>query len=331
MGGNIYKAMTTVAKTENKVVTTGVKGVSAFFNQDTVKAKFADILGQRANGFIASVLSAVSQSEQLKTADQSSIYLAAMVAASLDLPINSNLGLAYIIAYKQKQKDGTFKDVAQFQIGYRGFKQLAQRSGQFLKMTDTDVKEGELKSYNRMTGEMEFAWVEDSKERLAKKTIGYLSYFKLLNGFESQFYMTAEEVEAHAKKYSQTYKKYSSGLWKDEFDSMARKTVTKLNLSKNAPMSVDLQRAVVADQSVITKFDPTSEDTMDIDTEYVDHEEVALDVNAVSETKQRERVKEHIEKSKTLVELQKCSSAIPDDDEELVLLYDDKKRELAKK
>lgn len=315
-----------------QVATTGVKGLSSFLNSDGVKSKFTDILGQKGVGFISSVLSVVSSNTALANADQNSIYTAALLAASLDLPINQNLGLAYIVPYKTKQTDGTYKQMAQFQLGYKGFLQLAQRSGQFKTINSTDVKEGEIVSWDRMSGEMTFNWIQDSKERLSKKTIGYLSYFKLLNGFENSFYMTIEEIEAHAKKYSQTYKQYGTGLWKDEFDGMAKKTVTKLNLSKNAPLSIEMQRAVVSDQAVIKNDNFTKDEgAIEVDAQYVDHEEVPLDVTAVSETKERERVLKHIEKSKSIEELEKCLPGIADDDIETYDLYQAKKKELTKK
>lgn len=315
-----------------QVATTGVKGLSSFLNSDGVKSKFTDILGQKGVGFISSVLSVVSSNTALANADQNSIYTAALLAASLDLPINQNLGLAYIVPYKTKQPDGTYKQMAQFQLGYKGFLQLAQRSGQFKTINSTDVKEGEIVSWDRMSGEMTFNWIQDSKERLSKKTIGYLSYFKLLNGFENSFYMTIEEIEAHAKKYSQTYKQYGTGLWKDEFDGMAKKTVTKLNLSKNAPLSIEMQRAVVSDQAVIKNDNFTKDEgAIEVDAQYVDHEEVPLDVTAVSETKERERVLKHIEKSKSIEELEKCLPGIADDDIETYDLYQAKKKELTKK
>jgi recombination protein RecT len=249
----------------------------------------------------------------------------------LDLPINQNLGLAYIVPYNAKQSDGTYKQMAQFQLGYKGFLQLAQRSGQFKTINSTDVRDGEIVSWDRMSGEITFEWIQDSKVRLSKKVVGYLSYFKLLNGFENSLYMTVEEIDAHAKKYSQTYKKYGTGLWRDEFEGMAKKTVTKLNLSKNAPLSIEMSKAVISDQSVIKNDKFVDEETVDIDTQYVDNEEVVIDVIAVNKTSERERVKTHIEKSKTLEQLAECLPAIADDDDELIILYADKKRELTDK
>jgi recombination protein RecT len=140
--------------------------------------------------------------------------------------------------------------MAQFQIGYKGFIQLAQRTGQYRTLNSNDVREGEIKSINRLTGEIDFDW-DLTPERDNKKIIGYVSYFQLTNGFVSTLYWTVEEITAHAKKYSQTFKKYGTGLWKDEFPAMAHKTVTKMNLSKNGPLSIDMQRAVLSDQAVI--------------------------------------------------------------------------------
>lgn len=310
---------------------TGIKGVSEFLNSESIKSKFTEILGSKGVGFISSVLSVVNSTASLANADQNSIYTAALLAASLDLPINQNLGLAYIVPYKSKQPDGTYKQMAQFQLGYKGFLQLAQRSGQFKTINSTDVKEGEIVSWDRMSGELTFNWIQDSKERLSKKTVGYLSYFKLLNGFENSFYMTIEEIEAHAKKYSQNYRQYGTGLWKDEFDGMAKKTVTKLNLSKNAPLSIEMQRAVVSDQAVIKNDNFTKEETIDVDTQYVDNEEVPIDVEAVNVSKERERVVNHINNAKTIEALEQCKPAIAEDDLELIIIYEDKLRTLKPK
>lgn len=296
----------------------GVKAVSQFLNSNSIKEKFEQVLGRNPNGFIASLLSVVNNNDLLQKADQNSIYTSALMAASLQLPINPNLGLAYIVPYKGK---------AQFQLGYRGFKQLAQRSGQFLNIHETDVREGEIVNHDRLSGKINFKWNKNSSDRLNRKVIGYVSYFKLLNGFESTFYMTSEELEAHAKKYSQTYKKYGSGLWKDEFDGMAKKTVTKLNLSKNAPLSVDLQRATLADQAVIKDFDPDKgNDVVIIDADYVDNKPESVNPTQVSKDKEYKRITDHINKSETLVQLEQVENILQDD--EHVALFEAKKNEL---
>lgn len=297
----------------------GVKGLSAFLNSDAIKKKFSEVLGNKANGFIASGLSVLNSNTQLANADQNSVYTSLLLAASLDLPINPNLGFAYIVPYNGK---------AQFQLGYKGFKQLAQRSGQFKVLSESDVREGELIEHNRLTGEMKFEWIQDSAERLSKPIIGYVSYFELVNGFSSTFYMTKLEAEAHGKKYSKTFQKYGTGLWKDEFDSMALKTVCKLNLSKNAPLSIEMQRAVVADQAVIKNFDPSSEDTLDIETEYVDNTPDSINPEAEAEEKRIRRVKDEITKATTLDQLKLVAPGIRLEDSELNDLYDLKKKEI---
>lgn len=263
--------------------------VKNLFGRDEVRNKFQEMLGKRAAGFMTSVLQIVASNQLLAKADPHSVYHSAAVAATLDLPLNNNLGFAYIVPYNQKQPDGTYKQVAQFQLGYKGFKQLALRSGQFKLMNVTDVREGEIVKRDRLTGYMEFKWIDDDTVRDAAKIIGYVSYFELLNGYSQTFYMSLADVNKHAKKFSQTFKK-GYGLWKDDFESMAMKTVTKLNLSKNAPLSVEMQKAITFDQSVVNDVDTQ-------DVTYADHEDdVPID-------KEGERVVLMIHDAKTVDDL----------------------------
>lgn len=239
----------------------------SLFEQVNVKKKFEDMLGARATQFITSVLQIVASNDLLKNADPMSIFNAAAVAATLDLPLNNNLGFAYIVPYntKVKGKDGnpdTYKTVAQFQMGYKGFIQLAQRSGQFKTISASPIYEGQLIEQNPLTG-----FVFDFTKKTSDKVIGYAAYFSLINGFEKTFYMTVDDVTKHATKFSQTFKK-GFGIWKDDFDSMAGKTVLKLLLSKYAPLSVEMQKAVVTDQGIIKDENAT-------EIEYTDHEVVA--------------------------------------------------------
>lgn len=241
--------------------------LKSFMNKDEVKRKFQEMLGNRATSYITSVLQIAASNDKLAKAEPMSIYNAACTAATLDLPINNNLGFAYIIPYKTKVEElytndkgkevirQTEKYVAQFQLGYKGVKQLALRTGQFKTIHSTEVRKGELKKHDRLTGELEFDWMQDDEQRLKEPIIGYVSYFELLNGFKSPFYMTSAELKAHGLKYSQTFKQ-DHGLWKDDNHSMCMKTVTKLNLSKNAPLSVDVQSSKLqlglnADQAII--------------------------------------------------------------------------------
>lgn len=336
-----------------QVQMTPMQSLSKFINSDNIKNKFAEVLGEKGGAsFVTSLLTVVTQNKTLQNADKNSIYTAALIAASLQLPINPNLGFAYILPYKTKV-DGQYVDVAQFQLGAKGFKQLAQRSGQFVIINDDDVREGEILNYDRLTGKIEFNWVQNQEERSKLKIIGYVSYFELLNGFTSTFYMSIEEITAHGKKYSQTFKK-GFGLWVDDFRAMALKTVTKLNISKNGPLSIELQRAMVSDQSVI-KSDSfiDNPETLDIEPEYVDNnetpEEKVEDKKAtvkaakavaatpekpitVSESSTNEEEKDtytRISECKTQDELNALSKKMPSDDFDLALAVDTKKRELA--
>jgi len=240
-----------------------MKEIKQFFEQDNVKAKFVELLGKRAPQFITSVLQITASNSLLANADPMSVYNAAATAATLDLPINNNLGFAYIVPYNQKQPDGSYKQVAQCQISYRGFTQLALRSGQFQTISASPIYEGQLASSNPLLG-----YVFDFEKKTSDKIIGFAAYFRLLNGFEKTFYMTTEQLKAHGLKYSQTYKK-KYGLWETDFDAMALKTVIKLLLSKFAPLSIEMQKAVLADQGIITALE-TAEEPMQV--EYIDND-----------------------------------------------------------
>lgn len=310
----------------------GIREISKFLNSDSIKAKFAEVLGDKDKGvaFVSSILSVVNSNGQLAQADQNSLYTSALMAATLDLPINPSIGHAFLVPFKTKQSDGSYKMMVQFQISAKGLKQLAMRSGQFIRMNDSDVREGEIESVDRMSGEIKFKWIQDDKERLSKPVVGYVSYFKLVNGFESTFYMTKDEVELHAKTFSQTYKKFGTGLWKDMFDKMASKTVIKLHLSKDAPLSTSVQKALVSDQAVIKNDSFVNEETVDIETQYVDNEEVKPNFIEVSATKERNRVLKHIEEATDVETLEQCLPGIADDDLDLYDKYNAKKKELLK-
>lgn len=256
----------------------------SLFERNDVKQKFHELLGKRASSFMTSVLQITAQNSLLAKADPVSIYQAAAVAATLDLPLNASLGFAYIVPFNSKQPDGSYKQVAQFQIGYKGFIQLAQRSGQFKSISAAPIYEGQLIEQNPLTG-----FVFDFKQKKSETVIGYAAHFSLLNGFEKTLFMTVDDLKKHGARFSQTFKK-GYGLWKDDFDSMAQKTVIKLLLSKFAPLSVDMQRAVITDQAVINDADTQ-------DVEYVDHEVIEID-------KEAERMRLMIEDAQTIEELE---------------------------
>ncbi len=274
------------------------KPLKALLEADLTRNKFKEVLGKKAPGFIASILSVVNNNELLAKTDPKSILSAAMIAATLDLPINENLGYAYIIPYKNG-KTGIV--TAQFQMGWKGFVQLAQRSGQFKTINVTDVREGEIKNIDRLTGEISFNWSSGDREKLP--VIGYVAYMHLVNGFEKMLYMTKEQLKSHGLRYSQTMKK-GFGLWKDEFDVMASKTVVKLLLSKYAPLTTEMQQAALADQAIIEN---------DGEMKYIDNEPVSPE--EVANEKERERILKFIKKAKTLGELEKVQKYIDGDKE----------------
>lgn len=262
------------------------ESVKQLMDKPEFQSRFKEILGKQSATFISSVL-AVANNESLKNVEPISIVQSAMMAATLNLPINQNLGFAYIVPYQGN---------AQFQVGWRGLVQLAQRSGQFKTLNVTDVRDGEIKEINHLTGEVCFSWI-DISERENKEIIGYVAYFELLNGFHKMLYMSKKNIDKHAKKYSQTYKK-NYGNWVNEFDAMAKKTVLKLLLSKYAPLSIEMQRAIISDQSVIHNSET-------LDVEYVDNKDV-YDPDKV----EKERVISYINNAKTISELRGVADEI---------------------
>ena len=213
-----------------------------FFQAPAVQAKMRELLDKNAASFATSAMQIANSNPMLLDAEPMSIFNAAVMAATLNLPINNNLGFAYIVPYRNKGKVE-----AQFQLGYKGFIQLAQRSGQFERLVSLPVYEAQLIEEDPING-FKFDWKQKPAEN--EQPVGYYAYFKLINGFTAELYMTREQVAAHAGRYSQSFKK-GYGVWADNFEAMALKTVTKLLLSKQAPLSIDMQKAVLSDQSVI--------------------------------------------------------------------------------
>jgi recombination protein RecT len=199
---------------------------------------------QKAEIFKTSLLNTVNSTTLWEKVNPLSIIQSALISTTLDLPINQNLGFAYLIPYGSN---------AQFQIGYKGLIQLAQRTGQYQTISASEVREGQIVSYDPLKG-IEFDWTISDGE-----IIGYVSYFRLVNGFEKYLYMSLKELEAHGAKYSKSYNskdKYTkqyNGIWRTDFDAMAKKTVLKQLISKFGIMSVEMQDAVVKDQSVVNE------------------------------------------------------------------------------
>lgn len=228
-----------------------------FLGQDTVKKQMKALLKDRAGYFAMALVQVVDGNEQLKNAEPQSIFNAGIASAILGLPIEKNLGFSYIVPYKDK---------AQFQIGYKGFIQLALRTGQYKLINSTAIKEGEIKLKNRLTGEIDFNFIEDDDLRDTLKTVGYASYIEFNNGFRNTLYMSMKQVQAHAQKYSKSFG-YKNSVWTTNFEAMALKTVLKLNLAKFGALSVDFEKALQLDGATINKV----QDNGTLEAEYSDN------------------------------------------------------------
>lgn len=215
----------------------GVALLDAMFKQDSVQARFQRMLGKKAQGFISSVLTVVSQNKLLQNVDMRTVLSAASIAASLDLPILPSLGRAWIVPYK---------GVAQFQIGYLGYVELAQRSGLYKSINVNTVYEGEVVKWNKFTEELTYG------EQEGDAAIGYCASFELLNGFRKVVYWTKDAVIKHAKRFSKSYNS-SSSPWQSDFDAMAMKTVLAYTLRHWGPMSIEMQKAMAEDMDAHEK------------------------------------------------------------------------------
>jgi len=238
------------------------KKFSVVIQSDAYKNLINNTLGNKevARKFVAEVSTVVAQNKALGECEPATIISAALLAQTLNLPIAPTLGYAYVIPYKNK---GVAQ--AQFQIGWKGLVQLAQRSGQYKRLGVRPVHEGEYKGQDEF-GDDEFAFSHDYDD---KPIVGYFAYLELVNGFKKTVYWTKAQCEKHAKQYSQAYRNGYSSKWKDEFDAMACKTVLKQLLSKWGVMATEMNTALQADQSIVSK---------DLDKfDYVDNEEAEDD------------------------------------------------------
>ncbi len=274
--GTTMKETIVKSGTNNTVVkTTGVlANIKQFIAKDDVKSRFRDILHKNPGTFLGSIVSLVSGSTNFDGIDPNTIMMGAMQAATLDLPINPNLGFAYIIPYKGK---------AQFQMGWKGFVQLALRTGDYKTINTTEIYEGELISRDRLSGII----VIDEEQKTSEKIIGYVAFFSLKNGFEKSLYMSVEELAKHGKKFSKSYNSPLGG-WKTNEHAMMLKTVLKLLLSKYGILSVQMQDAIRSDQAVVTGEGEDGSLTY----EYVDS-------NGDTETKQLEQPEKEKEQEPT--------------------------------
>ena len=272
---------------ENTTAIAPLKAFNNFIANPRTQDYLTTVLAEKKASFVNNITALVSNNAALQVCRPDTLMFASLKATALDLPLDQNLGFAYVLPYKDNKTGVTS---AQFQMGYKGFVQLALRTGQFKTLNATDVREGELVGKDFVTGELTF---KEAENRESLPFIGYVGYFKLLNGFEKYLYMTMAEMKAHALRYSQTFKK-GYGLWADDnmFDSMAKKTVIKLLISKYAPLSVEMRDAIKADQAVMQKPE---------EYDYVDNQE--------QEAPQTEAAKAKAEEVKAKMEAMKARRA----------------------
>ena len=229
-------------------------GFTAYLTADAVKEQINKVVGSK-NGtrFISSIVSAVNNNKELQTCSNASILSAALLGESLNLSPSPQLGQYYLVPFNNK--DGK---VAQFQLGYKGYIQLAIRSGQYKKINVLAIKEGELVRYDPLNEEIEVNLIDDEEEREKAATIGYYAMFEYTNGFKKAMYWSRAKMEAHALKYSAGYaadkrKHTQYTFWSKDFDGMAYKTMLRQLISKWGIMSIDLVTAIDADMAIVNE------------------------------------------------------------------------------
>lgn len=244
-----------------------LKDFNALMRMDYTQGYLRDVLGEKAQSFVANLTALVSNDKKLQECEPVTIMHAAITATAMGLPFDKNQGMAYVIPYKDRKSGMT---VGQFQMGFKGFQQLAIRTNMYSDINATDVREGELKKIDRLTGRIKFEWNETA-DRDKLPIVGYVAYFKLLNGFSKTLYMTVEDIEKHAMRYSETYKSrtewvHNNSKWVTDRHKMSLKTVIKQLLNDGtAPKSIEIQKAIAADQSV--QYSPNEYTYVDNDKE----------------------------------------------------------------
>ena len=251
--------MSSAASTKQELVKSKQNAInnvtfSTFMNQGVIKKKVNEIIGgENGQRFIASIVSAVANNDQLRACTNDSIFAAALIGESLNLSPSPQLKQFFIVPYDDKDKG----KVAQFQLGYIGYLQLAIRSGYYKKINVLEIKEGEIiKPFNQLTEEIEISLIEDDEEREKAETIGYYASYEYKNGFTKAIYWSKSKMENHAKKYSQAYRKdirektkYS--FWSKNFDEMGKKTMIRQLISKWGILSASMQTAFESDMAVV--------------------------------------------------------------------------------
>lgn len=244
---------------------TGLQKFNAMLENTRTQEYLANVLGEKKQTFVSNMVALVSSNKALSECDPSTIMFSCLKATALSLPLDPALSMAWVLPYKDNKNNTT---VATFQLGAKAYTQLALRTAQYKKINVRDVREGEVVGEDFVSGEMQFKKLEKDREKAP--IVGYVAMFELVNGFSKQLYMSNEEIDAHAKRFSQTYKK-GYGLWtdKDMRPKMAEKTVLKLLLSKWGVLSVEMEQAIKSDSAVLGENNSVR---------YIDNEENAIDM-----------------------------------------------------
>ena len=281
--------------------------MSIYLSNEKTKKYLQSILGNRTGQFITSLTSLASSSKSLKNCDRNSLLACALKATSMELPFDPNLGFAWAVPYKT---------TATFQIGIKGYIQLALRTGQYKALNARDVREGEFTGRD-FVGDPIINWLDD-EERTEKKIIGFMAGLQLVNGFKKVIYWSVPEIEKHAERYSQSYRKYKKtgnqddAIWASQFEKMAEKTVLKALISRYGIMSTDMQQAVKSDQSKINVDIETDEENI----EYIDNPDM-IDAQTLGTQEQRNLLEkygaEKISKALKNLEIQSLNDVQKDD------------------
>ncbi len=277
----------------------------SLFASPAVIQKLEGMLGNKTKGFVTNVLQVVQSNSLLSKADPMSVFMSAATAASMNLSVNPSLGEAYIVP---------FKGQAQFQVGWKGLVQLAQRTGQYHRINAVEVYQNQFVSFDRLTEELDADMTIDGHGAI----VGYVGYFRLTNGFEKLEFWSKEKMTLHAKKYSQSYQR-GNGVWadgEDGFTAMAKKTVLKSVISKYGIKSIEMQTAIQADQAVVTE---------EGSFKYVDN---TLDIAADNAVEEAKRAIQFIDKCTTTEDLDHLQESLPEITQEVEDAIEAKRKQL---
>jgi len=268
MAGIIQKATAQAAQPQRNGNPPSITAtLNTYLDRDGMRKRFDELLGKRSAQFVSSIVSLVNADKNMQMAFYEApmtVIQSALKAATFDLPIDQNLGYAYIVPFKNYKRDTGRKVMeATFILGWKGMHQLALRTGAYKTINVVDIREGELKRYNRLTEEVEIDFIVDEDERDSKPVVGYVGYYRLVNGAEKTIYMSKKAIEQHERKFRKG-ENMGKG-WRDDWDAMARKTVYRQLIGKWGVMSINYQTVEEGKQlAEIMDEDARAEETIDI-------------------------------------------------------------------